>query len=102
MSVEPSPTPEKIMQFISGGWAAAILGSAAKHAIFNALEGDGGDANSVAQRCGISQRGAQAVLDGLTGLGLLILSKGKYRNSPEAAAFLVKGKPAFMGGMAEV
>jgi ubiquinone/menaquinone biosynthesis C-methylase UbiE len=102
MSMQAAPTPEKIMQLITGGWAAAILGSAAKSGIFNALEGDGGAAASVAAKCGVSVRGAQAVLDGLTGLGLLTLASGRYSNTPDAAAFLVKGKPGYFGGMAEV
>ena len=102
MKAEAKPTPDKVMQLITGGWAAAILGSAAKHGIFNALEGGGDDAEGVAKKAGISARGAQAVLDGLTGLGLVTLSKGRYQNTPEAAAFLVKGKPAYFGGMAEV
>jgi len=101
MSSQSAPTPEKIMQLITGGWAAAILGAAAKNGIFNALEG-GGDAANVAAKCGISERGAQAALDGLTGLGLVTLSDGRYVNTPEASAFLVKGKPAYFGGMAEV
>jgi ubiquinone/menaquinone biosynthesis C-methylase UbiE len=90
------------MQYITGGWASAIVGSAARHGIFNALEGDGDRAEGVAKKAGISLRGAQAVLDGLTGLGLISSSNGAYRNSPEASAFLVKGKPAYLGGMAEV
>jgi len=90
------------MQFITGGWATAILGSAAKHGIFNALEGNGDDAKGVAKKTGISERGSQALLDGLTGLGVVTLSNGRYHNTPEAAAFLVKGKPAYFGGMAEV
>src|SRR5678809_212295 len=102
MSSQSAPTPEKIMQLITGGWAAAILGAAAKNGIFNALEGDGGGAADVAAKCGISERGAQAALDGLTGLGLVTLSNGRYINTPEASAFLVKGKPAYFGGMAEV
>jgi SAM-dependent methyltransferase len=96
------PTPDKIMQLISGGWAAAILGSAAKYGVFNALEGGGENAAGVAKKSGIAERGAQAVLDGLTGLGLLTLSNGRYQNTPESSAFLVKGKPAYFGGMAEV
>jgi ubiquinone/menaquinone biosynthesis C-methylase UbiE len=102
MSATPQPTPDKVMQLITGGWAAAILGSAAKHGIFNALEAGADDAESVATKTGISKRGAQAVLDGLTGIGLLTLLNGRYRNSPEASAFLVKGKPAYFGAMAEV
>jgi len=102
MSAPIGPTPDKVMQLITGGWAAAILGSAAKHGIFNALEGGGDDAAGVAKKTGISARGAQAVLDGLTGVGLLTLVNGRYQNTPEASAFLVKGKPTCLGGMAAV
>jgi ubiquinone/menaquinone biosynthesis C-methylase UbiE len=102
MSATPQITPDKVMQLITGGWAAAILGSAAKHGIFNALEAGAENADGVATKTGISKRGAQALLDGLTGVGLLTLSNGRYRNSPEASAFLVKGKPAYFGAMAEV
>ena len=102
MSVQNEPKPDKIMQIISGGWATAILGSAAKHGIFNALEGDGDNAKGVAKKAGISERGAQAVLDGLAGLGLITTSEGRYQNTPEASTFLVRGKPAYFGGMAEV
>lgn len=102
MNTTKGPSPEKVMQLISGGWASAILGSAAKHGVFNALENGGDDAAGVAKKTGISARGAQAVLDGLTGLGLLSLAKGRYSNTPESAAFLVKGKPSYLGGMAEV
>ncbi len=97
------PTPDRVMQYIAGGWATAVLGSAARHGVFNALEGGGDRAEGVVNKTGISLRGAQAVLDGLTGLGLILHSHdGRYQNSPEASAFLVKGKPAYLGGMAEV
>jgi len=102
MTGPAQPTPDRVMQFITGGWASAILGSAARHGIFNALEGGGDDARGVARKTGISERGSQALLDGLTGLGLVTLTNGRYRNGPEAEAFLVKGKPAYFGGMADV
>src|SRR5207244_5143276 len=102
MSVTGEPTPDKVMQLITGGWATAILGAAAKHGIFNALEDGAYDAESVAKKAGISVRGAHAMLDGLTGVSLLTLSDGRYRNTPESSAFLVKNKPAYLGGMAEV
>jgi SAM-dependent methyltransferase len=96
------PTPEKVMQIISGGWSTSILGSAARHGIFTALEGNPATTEEVAKKTEISLRGAQALLDGLTGLGLLTLSGGRYQNSPDASLFLVKGKPGYLGGMAEV
>ena len=96
------PTPEKVMQIITGGWASSILGAATTHGVFNALEGNPANAETVAKNTRISLRGAQALLDGLTGLGLLTLSEGRYQNTPDASVFLVKGKPSYLGGMAEV
>jgi SAM-dependent methyltransferase len=90
------------MQIITGGWATSILGSAAHHGIFTALEGNPANTETVAKKTGISARGAQALLDGLTGLGFLTLSNGLYQNSADASVFLVKGKPSYLGGMAEV
>jgi SAM-dependent methyltransferase len=98
----PSPTPDKVMQLITGGWACSILGTAARHGIFTALEGKPDTVENVAKKTGISVRGAQALLDGLTGLGLLNLSGGRYQNTSDASAFLVKGKPSYLGAMAEV
>lgn len=102
MTVPSAPTPEKVMQIVTGGCAVAILGSAAKHGIFDAIEGNGDDAAGVAKKASISARGARAVLDGLLALGLVTLADGRYRNTPESSAFLVKGKPAYLGALAEV
>lgn len=96
------PTPERIMQITTGAWATSILGSAVQHGLFTALEEHPASAQEVASKTGISMRGAQALLDGLTGLGLLTLSGGCYQNSADASQFLVKGKASYMGGMAEV
>jgi len=96
------PTPDKVMQLISGGWACSILGAAVRHGMFAALELNPDTTEGIAKRIGISPRGAQALLDGLTGLGLLTLSSGRYHNSADASAFLVKGKPSYLGAMAEV
>jgi ubiquinone/menaquinone biosynthesis C-methylase UbiE len=95
-------TPDKIMQLITGAWAASVIGAAARHGVFTELEEHPGSAADVSSRLGLSLRGTQAVLDGLTGLGLLKLSSGRYRNTPEASAFLVKGKPGYLGALAEV
>lgn len=96
------PTPDRVMQLITGAWAASIVGAAARHGIFTALEAAPDDAKGIAKRVSISPRGAQALLDGLTGLGLLTLSGSAYRNTPEASSFLVKGGPSYLGALAEV
>lgn len=96
------PAPDRVMQLITGAWAASIVGAGARHGIFTALESLPDDAKGIATRVSISPRGAQALLDGLTGLGLLTLSGGTYRNTLEASSFLVKGKPSYLGALAEV
>src|SRR5581483_10930091 len=94
--------PDRIMQFVTGAWATAILGSAARYGVFNALADGSSDAAAVAVKTGISVRGAQALLDGLTGMGLVLHEGGRYQNSPEASQFLVKGGRSYLGGMADV
>jgi ubiquinone/menaquinone biosynthesis C-methylase UbiE len=102
MTTTVAVTPDKVMQIITGGWASAILGAAARHRVFDALEAGTRDVDGVASRTGISKRGAQAVLDGLAGLGLVTNANGTYRNTPEASAFLTSGKPSYLGAMAQV
>ena len=97
-----APTPEHVMRLMTGGWAASILGASVHHGVFGALEQQPDDADGLARRLAISPRGAQALLDGATGLGLLRRSSGRYENTVEASAFLIKGKPAYLGAMAEV
>jgi SAM-dependent methyltransferase len=99
---EARPTPERIMQLSTGIWAAAILGSAATHSVFVHLEAGENTAEKLAKRAGISERGAQALLDGLLGLGLVEVRAGVYRNTAEAAAYLIEGRPGYLGGFAQV
>ena len=96
------PTPERIMQLVTGGWASGILGAAASHSLFTHLEVGADTADKLAAQAGISERGAQILLDGLVGLGLVELHEGSYRNTAEAAAFLVEGQPACLSGFAKV
>lgn len=96
------PSPERIMQIATGNWASSILAASAIHSLFDHLEDGAGLTEQVAKAAGLSQRGTQALLDGLVGLGLVELRDGVYLNSPEASAFLIEGKPAYLGGFAKV
>jgi len=90
---DSQPTPEWILQHASGYWATAILGMAVSHSLFTHLEAGVDTADRLAAQAGISERGAQTLLDGLVGLGLVELRDGRYRNTVEAATFLVEGRP---------
>ncbi len=94
-------TPERITQLATGGWAAATLGAAVTHGIFTHIDRGCHTADEIAKAAGISPRGALALLDGAVGIGMLTVADGRYENAPEAAAYLVEGKPAYFGGFAK-
>jgi SAM-dependent methyltransferase len=96
------PTPERILQLATGVWSAGILGAAASHSVFTRLDNGEDTADKLAKNAGISERGAQTLLDGLVGLGLVELRHGGYHNSAEASAFLIEGRPTYLGGFARV
>jgi SAM-dependent methyltransferase len=96
------PTPDRIMQLINGYWATGILGAAASYSLFTHLDAGADTADQLAARAGISERGAQTLLDGLVGLGLVELHDGSYRNTADAATFLVEGRPASLSGFAKL
>ncbi|MFC8080788.1 methyltransferase [Streptomyces sp. NPDC057307] len=96
------PTSDRIMRIINGYWATGVLGTAATYSLFTHLENGAGTPAALAERAGIAPRGAQALLDGLVALGLVEVANGRYRNSPEAAAFLVEGRPASLAGFARL
>lgn len=96
------PTSERILRLINGYWATGILGAAASHSLFTHLEAGATGADQLAARAGISRRGAQTLLDGLVSLGVVELRDGGYRNSAEASAFLVEGRPNCLGGFAKL
>ena len=96
------PTPERIIQISTGGWAAAILATAVIHSVFTHVEAGADTVEALRRKADISPRGAGTLLDGLVALGLLTVSEGRYRNAPDAAAFLVEGKPSYAGGFPKI
>ncbi|MEU1751908.1 class I SAM-dependent methyltransferase [Micromonospora matsumotoense] len=94
------PTPDRIMHLANGYWATGILGAAAGHSLFTHLEAGADTADELATRAGISVRGAQTLLDGLVGLGLVEMHDGRYRNTAEATTYLVEGKPTSLSEFA--
>jgi SAM-dependent methyltransferase len=102
MDAAAQPSPEKIMQITTGGWAAGLLATGAIHSVFTHLDNGAATVEDVATQAGLAPRGARALLDGLVGLGLVEVQDGRYRNSPDAAAFLVEGKPSCLGAFAKL
>ncbi|MFI1831355.1 class I SAM-dependent methyltransferase [Streptomyces sp. NPDC020412] len=99
---DDQPTPDGVLQLINGYWATGVLGAAASHSLFTHLENGAATAAELAARAEISERGAQTLLDGLLGVGLIELHQGCYRNTPAASAYLVEDKPASLSRLARL
>jgi hypothetical protein len=92
-----SPVP--LMQLSTGFWAFKTLAAAHELDLFTRLSDTAGvTSEELAQDLGIHPRPAEMLLTGCAALGLLEKEGGRYRNSPLAEEFLVRGKPYYFGG----
>jgi 3-hydroxy-5-methyl-1-naphthoate 3-O-methyltransferase len=96
-----SPVP--LMQLSAGFWAFKTLAAAHELDLFTRLSANGGmTVDETAAGYGIDERPAQMLLTGCAALGLLDKDGERYRNSPLAEEYLVKGKPYYFGGFVEM
>src|SRR5262249_101220 len=96
-------TYDRIMQTAMGFWASKTLMSAVELGIFDALASGPMDTTALRLRLGIHERSAHDFFDALVAQGLLRRDKaGLYTNSPEAARFLDRAKPSYIGGIIEM
>src|ERR1051326_6825311 len=98
----PEPNPATIMQMATGYWPAAPLLAANELNLFSLLADRRMTANAVSEWLKADLRGVTLLLDACVWLGLLVKenreSEAVYRNTPEATAFLVSGRPGYLGG----
>ncbi len=92
-----APDPGRIVDLSIGYWKSSILATAITHSVFLHLDDRPASPEELAERAGISKRGARAILDGLVGLELVLVENGTYANTPEASAFLVESKSTYIG-----
>jgi ubiquinone/menaquinone biosynthesis C-methylase UbiE len=78
----------------SSFYDSCVLFTASDLGIFTRLaELKNADAETIAQACGISPRGAILILDACAALGLLKKEGNQYTNTPESSQFLVPDAP---------
>jgi len=96
------PLPDRIGELAMGFMASKTVLSAIELGLFTELAGEPLDCETLRQRLGLHPRAARDFFDGLVALGLLRTRKGKYANSPDAARYLDRAKPTYMGGIFEM
>ena len=94
------------MQTATGFWASKVLLTAVEFDLFSTLGDRSMTAEQLGAALGLHPRGRYDFFDALVALGFLHRDGdgpgGRYRNTPETAAFLVKQSPAYIGGMPEM
>jgi hypothetical protein len=98
--------PSHVMEVGTGFWPSKTLLSAVELDLFSVLGAESLSGEQVGVRLGLHPRGIDDFLDALVALGFLERegegTNGRYRNSAEAAAFLDKHSPTYVGGFLEL
>jgi 8-O-methyltransferase len=95
---QEEPSVGEIMSILTGYWQAKSLLTAVEADLFTRLSEVPTTAEVLSERLGYRMPGARDLFLTLTGMGLLETDNGKFRNSPVADRFLVRGRPGFIGG----
>jgi hypothetical protein len=98
--------PSRIMQTSTAFWASKVLLTAVEFDVFTTLGNGAMTGPELGERLGLHPRGIYDFLDALVALRFLDRDGdgpgGRYRNTPETAAFLDKKSPTYIGGMPEM
>jgi ubiquinone/menaquinone biosynthesis C-methylase UbiE len=87
----------ELRRVVSAFFSSRIILTANNYRIFDYLEKRWLSPTEVANTIKVNKRAVEILLDALVSLGFLKKSKYKYRNTPFASKFLVKGKPYYQG-----
>ncbi len=93
-------TPQRLMQYAWGYSAPLAIEAAVENGMFDALAAGPLVLAELEKATGSSARGLMALADFFVGIELLSKDgEGRYQLTEESVAFLISGKPAFMGGL---
>ena len=100
MSDQLDPTP--ILQTATAFWASKVLLTAVEFDLFTTLGGREMTAIELGEALGVHPRGTYDFFDALVAMGFLERNgdgaAGRYRNTPQTAAFLDKRGSSYIGG----
>jgi hypothetical protein len=94
------------MQTATAFWASKVLLTAVEFDLFSVLGESAMTASQLGERLNLHPRGTADFFDALVALRFLAREgdgpEGRYRNTAETSAFLVKQSPGYIGGMLEM
>jgi 2-polyprenyl-3-methyl-5-hydroxy-6-metoxy-1,4-benzoquinol methylase len=94
------PNPMRIFQTLNAFQQTAALRAAIELDVFTAIGEGQNTIAQIAQRANAAERGVRILCDNLTILGFLTKNATHYALAPDAAMFLDRRSPAYMGSAA--
>lgn len=91
------PSPSRFTETAFAFQRTAALRAAVGLDVFTAIGEGHATPAALAERCGAAERGVRGLCDLLVAIGLLDLSDGRYVMAPDAATYLDRRSPAFIG-----
>jgi ubiquinone/menaquinone biosynthesis C-methylase UbiE len=95
-------SPRPLMRILGDFANSQILDASIEYDFFTLIHQGFQSADEIAREAGTDGRATRIVLDSLPGLGLVEKRDGKYFLTPTATAFLVQGKPSYIGDFRHV
>ena len=96
-----TPSPAAIFGALNGFQQTAALKTAIELDVFTHIGAGANTAEALGRACGCSERGVRSLSNALVALGLLEKLEGRYRLTRDAALFLDRRSPAYLGSIAE-
>ncbi len=90
--------PQRIIDMASSFYESCVLFTASDLGVFKVLQEASSPACTVAEACGLDERGTTLLLNACVAVGLLEKDGELYRNTAEASIFLVPGAPGDLTG----
>jgi 2-polyprenyl-3-methyl-5-hydroxy-6-metoxy-1,4-benzoquinol methylase len=97
MSVQTMPSPELYFETMFAHQRTAAMKAALELDVFTVIDEGAGTVREIAAKCKASERGIRILCDYLTTQGFLTKSGQNYSPTPDAATFLSKRSPAYLG-----
>jgi hypothetical protein len=94
----PPPSPALIFETLNGYQRSAALRAAIELDVFSAIGRGETTSGAISKSTGAAERGVRILCDYLTVIGLLTKSDNAYSLTGDAAVFLDRRSPAYMGG----
>lgn len=94
-------SPQLIFDTLNAFQRSAALKTAIEIDLFTAIAKGHDTPPALAAACSVAERGARILADYLVVIGLLRKSQGQWQLTPDAALFLDRRSPAYLGGAIE-